>query len=91
MQSWLSGLARRPPLIVDPPKWALSSTDRNEILHEHADCGSKSCEKLKLAHFSNSRGQMAPFWKSKMCNISTTDQLIATANITKDDVTFAAQ
>jgi len=34
------------------------STDRDEILHEHAkhaDCGCKPCEKLKFAYFENSR------------------------------------
>ena len=35
------------------------STDRDEILHDHADCGCKSCEKLKFAHFRNSRWRTA--------------------------------
>ena len=35
------------------------TTDRDEILHEHADSGCKPCEKFKFAHFRNSRWRTA--------------------------------
>jgi len=37
----------------------IRSTDRDEILREHADCGCKLCDKLKFANLRNSIWRMA--------------------------------
>jgi len=51
------------------------STDDDKILHEHADCGYKPCEKLKFAYFKYSKWQTVVILEIEnwqyLCNRST--------------------